>query len=137
MDDAQEGWRDEVADIFSQFVGRLSSAQRKYLASQSVRYLPERVLWVEYRRRWQGDLMLLLEEREDAARFGERFVQLAGSREAYYGEELTYIFDHNEELSREVGRWLLNHMTDAQRERLFERLLEFAMVFRELAVEVP
>ena len=135
LEAAQEQWRDEVADMFSQFAGRLSPEQQKYLTSQSIRYLPERVLWADYRRRWQADLLALLAEREDAVKFAEGYIQLAASRELYYGAELTQLFDHNEALSREVGGWLLNHATERQQERLFERLLGFAEEFRELAAQ--
>jgi hypothetical protein len=135
LDAAQAGWGDEVADIFAQFAGRLSARQRNYLASQSVRYLPERALWADYRRRWQADLMRLLEQRHDAVWFNDRFLQLSANRESYYGAELAHIFDNNEALGREVGGWLVNNMTEGQRTRLFERLLGFAETFRELAAE--
>jgi hypothetical protein len=135
LDSAQARWRDDVADMFSRFAGRLSPEQQKYLTSQSVRYLPERILWADYRRRWQADLLSLLSEREDAVRFAERYLQIAANRESYFGAELAHIFDNNEALGREVGGWLLNNMTDGQQERLFERLLDYAVEFRELAAQ--
>lgn len=133
LEASQRLWADDVADMFARFAGRPTEEQRQYLASQSVRYLPERALWADYRRRWQAQLLLLLERRSDARWFTERITQLAENRETYYGAELSRIFDHNEALAREVGAWLLNHMTDRQQERLFDRLLEVAADFRELA----
>jgi hypothetical protein len=130
---SQARWRDQVADLFSRFTGRLSPGQDKYLTSQSVRYLPELVLWADYRRRWQADLMLLLAERDDAVKFTEGYIRLAGGRESYYGAELAHIIEHNEALGREVGSWLLRHLTQRQQERLFERLQEFAADFNDLA----
>ena len=135
LDSAQAGWRDEVDDIFSRFAGRPSPEQKKYLKSQSVRYLPERTLWADYRRRWQADLLLLLDQRGDGVRFADRYQQLAANRETYYGAELAHIFEHNEALSREVGAWLLNNLTQDQQERMFERVLQIAVDLRELVAE--
>lgn len=135
LDTSQQRWRDEVADMFARFAGRLSDAQQEYLIRQSSRYLPERVLWAEYRRRWQADLLVLLQKRAERQWFAEQVMRLAASRQTYYGSELTRIVEHNEALSREVGAWLLNHMTERQQARLLERLLELAVEFRELAAE--
>ena len=133
LETSQIRWRDEIADMFARFAGRLSPEQRKHLTSQSVRYLPERTLWADYRRRWQADLLALLEQRQYAARFAERYRRLAADRETYYGAELAHIVDRNETLAREVAVWLLNNMTHRQQQRLFEQLLDFAISFRELA----
>ena len=58
---------------------------------------------------------------------------MARHRERYYGEELSAVFAHNEALNRDVARWLLNHLTPAQRVRLEERMLELAEDLRDLA----
>lgn len=134
LESSQERWRDEIEDAITRFVGRLSGDQQRYLSSESVRYIPERMLWAEYRGRWQADLLALLGERAEAE-FAERFIRLAKNREAYYGAELAHVFDHNETLSKEIAMWLLNNMTERQRQRLFERLHELAVDFRELAAE--
>lgn len=129
---AQDRWRKEVEDIFTRFAGRLTPAQQAHLVAQSVRYIPERVLWAEYRRRWQRELMRLLEKRTEPS-FAAEFAQLAASREAYYGTELTAIFDNNENLGRETAAWLLNHMVERQTVRMYTRFVELAGDFRELS----
>lgn len=134
LESSQEYWRDEIEDAFARFVGRLNHDQQRYLTSESVRYIPERTLWADYRSRWQADLLALLTARAEQE-FAEQFTRLAKDREAYYGAELTHIFAHNESLSKEVAGWLLNNMTERQRERLFERLHDLAVDFRELAAE--
>lgn len=133
---SQARWREEVEDIFGRFAGRLTPTQQEYLVAQSVRYIPERVLWAEYRRRWQRDLMKLLEVRSEPA-FAARFAELAANREAYYGTELTAIFDNNESLGRETAAWLLNHMAERQTVRMYTRFVELAGDLRELAVDAP
>ncbi len=133
---SQARWRKEVEDIFTRFAGRLTPPQDEYLLAQSVRYIPERVLWAEYRRRWQGDLLKLLEARSDPA-FAQRFADLAANREAYFGTELTAIFDNNENLGRETAAWLLNHMPERQTVRMYTRFVELAEDFQELADDAP
>ena len=136
VETSQARWREEVEDIFGRFAGRLTPIQQEYLVAQSVRYIPERVLWAEYRRRWQRDLMKLLEARSEPA-FAARFAELAANREAYYGTELTAIFDNNENLGRETAAWLLNHMAERQTVRMYTRFVELAGDFRELADDAP
>ncbi len=133
---SQARWRKEVEDIFSRFAGRLTPEQQDYLVAQSVRYIPERVLWAEYRRRWQGDLMKLLQARSEPS-FPDRFAELAANREAYFGAELNAIFDNNEDLGREAAAWLLNHMAERQTVRMYTRFVELAGDFRELADAAP
>lgn len=133
LDAVQAQWAEEVEDAFKRFAGRLTMAQRAYLAAQSVSYIPERELWAEYRRRWQAELLRLLHQRRELSDFDAQFLALARDRESYYGEELAAIFAHNEELYRQVGLWLLNHLTPEQSRRLAERLEDLATDFRELA----
>ena len=134
----QAEWAREYADAVSRFSGRLTREQKDYLAAQSVRYLPQFELWADYHRRWQGDLLKLLnEKRDDPKAFREAFQQLTDNREAYYGEELTAVFNMNEALAKEVTAWMLSHLNDAQRARFETRIGEMATAFRELAEEVP
>ncbi|MGA1372547.1 MAG: DUF6279 family lipoprotein [Pseudomonadales bacterium] len=129
---SQRRWQREMKSRMTRFVGRLTDAQVDYIAAQSVRYVPERVLWSEYRSRWQADLLQLLAERADATRFDTGFRRLAASREAYYGAELTAIWARNRALSTEVTVWLFNDLNNSQRQRMDERLRELALELREL-----
>lgn len=138
VDEIQAEWMRQYADTLSRFSGRLTREQTRYLETQSVRYVPQFELWAEYRERWQRDLLTLLtEKRRDPDHFPDAFARLATSREAYYGEELAAVFDRNEALATEVTAWLLNNLTDKQRQRFNERIGEMAATFRELAAEAP
>ena len=138
LDDVQAEWRKQYADTMSRFSGRLTKEQKAYLDAQSVRYVPQFELWADYRARWQADLMDLLQnKRSDPDAFTEAFIGLSENREAYYGEELTAVFEANEQLAREVTAWLINNLTEKQRERFYERIGEVAVTFRELAAELP
>ena len=138
LDEVQEDWRKQYADTMTRFSGRLTKEQKDYLKAQSVRYVPQFELWADYRARWQADLLDLLRNgRQAPEAFTEAFVAISQNREAYYGEELTAVFETNEQLAREVTAWLINNLTEKQRERFFERIGEMADTFRELAAEAP
>ena len=138
LDEVQAEWRKQYADTMSRFSGRLTKEQKAYLDAQSVRYVPQFELWADYRARWQADLVgLLRNKRDDPDAFTEAFITLSENREAYYGEELTAVFDANEQLASEVTAWLINNLTEQQRERFYERIGEVAVTFRELAAEAP
>jgi hypothetical protein len=138
LDEVQAEWKKQYSDTMSRFSGRLTKEQKTYLDAQSVRYVPQFELWSEYRQRWQADLMdLLRNKRDDPDAFTEAFIAISENRESYYGEELTAVFDVNEQLAREVTAWLINNLTDKQRERFYERIGEVAETFRELAEDAP
>ncbi len=137
LDEARAGWAKEFIDRFGRFSGRLNAEQRTYVNAQSVRYIPDMELWADYRRRWQADLLALLQQRGDPDVFGPGFIRLVEARESYYGEELTAIFDSNIALNLEVSVWLINHLTARQRDRFLRRLDDLALDFRELANAAP
>jgi hypothetical protein len=134
---AQQAWAKATGDRFAQFSGRLTKAQRDYLLRSSVGYMPQQVLWADYRRRWQADLLGLLARREDTAAFGRAFEQLVANQPRYYGSELTAIMDANRRLTVEVSVWLMNNLEDRQRQRFNARLAGLAEDFRVLAEGSP
>jgi len=137
LEEARAGWAKEFMDRFSRLSGRLNGEQRAYVNAQSVRYIPEMELWADYRRRWQADLLALLKQRDDLDFFGRGFARLAEQREAYYGDELTAVFDSNIELNLELSVWLINNLTSRQQKRFLQRLDDLARDFRELANVAP
>lgn len=133
LEQSRRDWQKQTASRFSRLAGRLTPAQNAYLGEQSVRYLPDTVLWAEYRARWQADLMALLRHREDQQRFAAGFRELTANREGYYGAELDRVWTINRALSAEATAWLVNSMTVGQRTRFDDRLAELAADFRSLA----
>lgn len=136
LDEARDAWWRGFVDDFERFSGRLDDDQRAYVESASVRYLPDRVLWIAYRERWQQDLLELLQQRRSPD-FAPAFRALVERRRSYYGEELRAVFDNNERLYADVTAWLLNHLGPRQQERFFERLSDYALDFAELAAAAP
>lgn len=134
--EAQALWAEEVTDRMRRFTGRLSDAQKNYVKRRASGYRPERVLWADYRRRFQKDLLALLQERQDRERFAEGYLALVASREAYYGAELTEIFEHNEALNMDVSAHLLSNLSEKQSARFIDELTELGDIFDELATQV-
>ena len=134
VEEVQAQWAREFEDVLKRFTGRLNKTQRDYLARRAQAYQPERVLWAEYRRRWQADLLKLLEHRADE-KFGEQFRALVAARESYYGEEFTRISDENMALGREITAHLLSNLTEKQAERFADSLRELAEDFEDLAAQ--
>jgi len=66
LEDYQRGWSEEIEDAIERFTGRLNAEQLDYLKRKSVMYQPERVLWGEYRERWQRDFFVLLRSNKSA-----------------------------------------------------------------------
>ncbi|MAZ45689.1 MAG: hypothetical protein CMD74_03160 [Gammaproteobacteria bacterium] len=129
----QSIWASELSSYARRFVGRLSRSQRSYIKTRSADYIPERILWFEYRKRWQQDFMTLLFKKPNKIYFEEQFSDLVKNRERYYGAPLTDIFAHNENLSREIAVWLINNLSESQRKYLEERLLGLSKDFQDLS----
>ena len=138
IEEIQKEWSKDFADGFGRLSGRLTGTQKDYLDVQSQQYVPQFEQWADYRWRWQVDVLdLLVNGREEPDKFAASFVDLAAKRKSYYGEELTAVFDHNEKLAMDVTVWLINHLEDKQRKKLFKRFASLAEVFRELVAEAP
>lgn len=133
--EAQAQWLESMEDASRRFMGRLTAEQRDYLKTQSMRYRPEQKLWVEYRARWQADLLKALAARRDVEVFVSTYQKLVAKREDYYGAEFTEVSKANESLRRDVTLGLLTRTTDVQRQRLVETMRDFAADFRELRAE--
>lgn len=133
--EAQAQWLESMEDASRRFMGRLTQEQRDYLKAQSLRYRPEQRLWVEYRARWQAELLKALARRRDVDGFVSTYQRLIATRETYYGAEFTEVSKANEALRRDVTLGLLTQSTDVQRQRLVETMRDFATDFRELRAE--
>lgn len=131
----RERWREELADRFTGFSGRLNAVQRAHLEAESKRYRPELVLWAEYRQRWQADFLALLSQRHDVEGLELGLRQLSAHRELYFGPELESVYDHNNRLTRELSVWLIDSLEPEQRERFVRRVEDLAETFRKLAID--
>ncbi len=135
LGEAQELWASEFADGLKNFSGRLTQSQRAYLQRRSLEYIPERVLWADYRARFQQELLDLLDQRSHGEAFGRAYRELIAKRESYYGDELTAVFANNQRLNQEAAAYVLSNLTEKQSERFVEALTELGEDFAELASE--
>ncbi len=135
IDEIQARWAGELKDSFSRFAGRLTTQQKSYLKMRSGQFQPEGVLWAQYRRRWQADLLLLLKQREDLDALTLGYRGLVERRESYYGEVLSKINQQNNTLRRQVAVHFLANMSAKQSARFVESMEDLAQDFRELAAQ--
>lgn len=130
--DIQEHWAEEFADGLERFTGRLAKDQKSYITRRAVAYQPEAHLWMQYRRRWQADLLVLLEKRNDTG-FAQKFDALVAARDTYYGETFVRVSGENITLARQMAAHLLSNMSAKQSQRFVEALTDLAEDFAELA----
>ena len=130
--EAQEQWAEQLMDTLKRFTGRLSKAQVTYIERRAQAYEPQFVLWADYRRRWQADLLKLLEQR-DSSTFAEELRALLQNREAYYGEEFARVNMHNEALGFSVSANVLAGLSEKQSAKFSDELQSLSDDFAELA----
>ncbi len=131
-EEAQQSWANQFEDALERFTGRLDIRQRNYIQRRAGAYQPEQVLWAEYRRRWQAELLSLLDQRH-SDEFAAAFSELARAREDYYGEQYTRVSEENIELSRDVAAYVLSNLSQRQSDRLRDSLMKLGDDFAELA----
>jgi|GEM_PF-858859 len=135
LSEARENWAESMQDGAKYFLGSLTREQRDYLQAQSLRYQPEQLLWVEYRRRWQAAFLQALAGRGDASGFDARYRRLVEERKTFWSPEFTAVSKSNDALRRDVTLMMLRTATDQQRKRMTERLSGFSEDFRALAAD--
>jgi Family of unknown function (DUF6279) len=135
LSEVRENWADSMEDGAKYFMGSLTREQQDYVKLQSLRYQPEQVLWVDYRRRWQAALLEALAGRNEATAFEARYRKLVKERESFWSPEFTSVSKSNDALRRDVTLMLLRTANDQQRKRMTERLSGFSEDFRELTAE--
>lgn len=134
----QQRWAKEVRKGLQRFTGRLSDAQLQFLTEQSLSYVPERQLWIDYRKRWQAAVLELLQRWQDGQLENDAFVNafrnLADDRESYYGD-FGPVWRQNEALALATLAGILVRMSPEQQARFSERLLAIADDLDELVEE--
>ena len=135
LSEVRDNWADSMVDGAKYFMGSLTREQRDYVQAQSLRYQPEQVMWVDYRRRWQAAFLEALAGRREATAFETRYRLLVKERESFWSPEFTRVSKSNDALRRDVTLMLLRTANDQQRERMTERLSGFSEDFRELTAE--
>lgn len=136
LEDRQKKWRRNVERLLKRFLGALDAEQRQRLVDASADYQPARELWGEYRLRWQGEFLRLLEIRGSNEAFDVQYARVFGAQEPLYGERLIRIEQHNRTLTMALLLAVLESMDDKQTARLKERLGGWAEDFRELSGQV-
>lgn len=132
VEDWQAQWAEDFTDVVERFTGRLDDKQKAYISRRSAAYQPERVMWAEYRARWQKDMLVLLERRQQA-QFAQEFRNLVAAREDYYGPVFALVNKENEQLGVETASHVFSNLTERQTRRFSETLRQWGEDFAELS----
>ena len=135
IDAVRKAWRKDFEDILKPFTGRLTDDQRALVAEAAERYQPERQLWADYRRRWQRDLLALLERRHETDHFTAGFERLVKDQKTYYGDRFAEVEAANEALVMSALVAVLNQAPPKQRQHLRDTLTDRAVELRVLAAK--
>ena len=137
LEQRQKRWRKDYTEGLDFIIGSLDDTQKLYLRRQAQRYEPEEELWVDFRRRWQQELLRLLANRDDLASFERAFFELVRTREDYYGPAYAKRYEELEALYKEVTLYIFNNLSERQNKKLNKRLDRLDQVFSELIAEAP
>jgi hypothetical protein len=133
-------WAKEYIDLMENFAPRLTSAERGFVQRSSASYVSDDAAWLDYRKRWQRDLIARVREAkaQDAFdRFSLAYADMSNHRERWYGDDYQRILDGNASLYRSVTLELLQMLGDERRKKLTAKLRSYAQDFADLAAEAP
>ncbi len=134
-DERRGRWAKEFGDGLENFVGSITADQRALIVGYAPSYEPDDGAWLEYRQRWQDELLALVRKRLSYVEFELAFRDMAVNRERWYGAEYQRIVDANEVLFRNVTVAVLNGLDATQRAELSQKLRGYARDFDELVAE--
>ena len=130
----REKQRERLISGFESYLGTLNDRQLVAIDAALAAARPDRVAWIQYRRRWQKDLLgLLTRERRAPACFVSSFVTMSRERERWYGDEYRAIDAHNAAAYRQLTVSVLAVASVAQRRQLATTLEDWATLFADLA----
>ncbi|UTW07030.1 DUF6279 family lipoprotein [Pseudomonas benzenivorans] len=109
--------------------GRLNATQRRHLSHWAQALGEQNRLWLRNRLRWQAALLAALQER-DSDVFAARMTRLLQARESFQDAEYRQAYPHARRATAALFSRLLASAEPRQRQRLSQRLRQFA---RDLA----
>ncbi|MDZ7824998.1 MAG: DUF6279 family lipoprotein [Gammaproteobacteria bacterium] len=137
LDEAEqrEVWRGKVRDFLEDWIGRLTPAQEMLLDAAAAEVVADNEAWIDYRRRWQDELLDLIAEKRRPEVLGPALLELSLDREELYTPEYSAVRARNDRVLRRFAVDLLGSLEDDQLDRLSGRLRSLAEDFRELAAD--
>lgn len=137
LDEARqrEVWRGKVRDFLEDWIGRLTPGQEMLLEAASAEVVVDNEAWIDYRRRWQDELLDRIADERRPEVLGPALLELSLEREARYTPEYARVRARNDRVLRRFAVDLLGSLEDRQLDRLSGRLRRIADDFSELAAE--
>jgi uncharacterized protein DUF6279 len=132
-----EKWAKEYIELMENFTPRLTSEERALVEHRSTGYESDDAAWLDYRKRWQHDLIESVRAHDGFERFSLAYTDMSNHRERWYGADYQRILDSNASLYRKVTLELLQMLSDEQRKKLTAKLRGYAQDFDDLAADAP
>jgi len=132
-----EKWTKEYVDLLENFTPRLNANERALVQRRSAGYVSDDAAWLDYRKRWQRELLDRVRAHDGFERFSLEYADMSNHRERWYGDNYQKILDSNASLYRTVTLEILQMLGDERRRKLTAKLRSFAQDFDELAADAP
>lgn len=117
------------------WLGPLSSAQKKQIEKWSESLQPFETLNLQQQKIWEDTLAEILVKRADKNALLEELKGLMFHRTDNWQPELEQILDYNQKISYELVAELLNGMSEQQRKHLNKKISEYVKLLGELTTE--
>jgi len=117
------------------WLGPLSSAQKKQIEKWSESLQPFETLNLQQQKIWEDTLAEILAKRTDKNALLNGLKSLMFHRTDNWQPELEQILDYNQKISYELVAELLNGMSEQQRKHLNKKISEYVKLLGELARE--
>ncbi|MFC3120088.1 DUF6279 family lipoprotein [Agaribacter flavus] len=121
----KKDWVKKYKKRISKWLGSLTEEQKNYIENSYDSILPSRQLWIDYNRRYQGELKKTFEEQADKMVFSERLHALLVEPEVYRSEALNQAFERNSQANMVMLQTLLVLSTDKQQKRLVNEIDDY------------
>ena len=130
--DLEKRWKEQAKDyawLFRRLTGRLSNDQLQLIANSHRSLVPFEAPLVAYREVWQGEILRLLAAETPNP---QALVQMMIDSESLYPESFNAMIDQNEAVYTALTVQLLNGLSDVQRKRFRNELIDLAQLCQEL-----
>ena len=129
----REDRAEELTDLVERWTGNLDDPQLQYIENWSTQYRRMSADFLASRKKWQGELRLILQKRDDRDYLESALLDLFARRYSHRSAQYQEKFQHNEDLLRSLYAKLDDSLSSRQRQSMVTEFSSLANDFRYLA----
>ena len=129
----REDRAEELADLVERWTGNLDDPQMQYIENWSTQYKRMSADFLASRKKWQGELRLILQQRDDRDYLESALLDLFARRYSHRSAQYQEKFQFNEDLLRSLYAKLDQSLSSRQRQSMVTEFSSMASDFRYLA----